>query len=249
MFKLQYLSDLHLENREINWWIDQIIPKAKYLILAGDICPVFDPKLQSFYRWCSNNFDKTIHIPGNHEYWDYRNIKHTMNESEAYMKSLCYHYNIIYGQKKIIKLEEGYPALITCTLWSKLEDHINHSNDFVRIKDLNLKRRNTLFKDHVKFIAKSINKQRIKPIIATHYAPLLYGVQRPEHQGSPETSLYTSDLSSLVDKSMVWVFGHTHHVTDITTPSGSIVTSNAIGNPNEHLPYNKSAIIRIRNIN
>jgi len=244
---IQFVSDVHLESkgRYGAWWDNAIIPQAPYLVLAGDISPVRHNKLPEFYNWCVERFTKVIHVPGNHEYWKVDTYT-TISETETYMRQLCNEYGVIFAQKKIIEFEPEMPKLVCCTLWSKTDSNIGKSNDFFNIKGLNVRSRNTLYYDHLKFIKNSIRNESIPPIVVTHHAPLSQDTQRTEHVGNHNQSLYTNNLDYLVDKSCAWIFGHTHHVCDIRRRKGAIVTSNPIGHIAEKLPYNTSAVLSIK---
>src|SRR6516164_3747796 len=63
--RLQYISDLHLEHRK---QIIKIPAKSRYLSLLGDIGNPFQPLYKEQMKYCSDHFEKTIVIAGNHEY-------------------------------------------------------------------------------------------------------------------------------------------------------------------------------------
>lgn len=241
---IQYISDLHLEGkgRFGSWWEKVIIPKAPYLVLAGDISPISYPDLSNFYYWCIDNFDKTIHIPGNHEYWG----NNTMYETEMNMKTLCTEFGITFAQKDVIELQPNAPKLACCTLWSEVPSNSKGGNDWYMIKDFSHQLRNRIYYDHLNFIEHVIDNEGIPPIIVTHHAPLDVGTQRKEHIGTNSTPFYTNNLDYLIDECTAWIFGHTHHVCDIHRDSGTIVTSNPIGHINEKLPFHKSAVLTVK---
>jgi len=63
---IQIFSDLHIEK----WRAIPVLPvMAKYLFLAGDICPLNDLLFFYFLDYCSNNWEKVFYIPGNHEFY------------------------------------------------------------------------------------------------------------------------------------------------------------------------------------
>ena len=66
--KFQIVSDIHLERlQNLNNFV--IIPKAQYLILAGDICNIekFDIYKRFLQKVCSL-YEKVFLVPGNNEY-------------------------------------------------------------------------------------------------------------------------------------------------------------------------------------
>lgn len=228
--RLQYLSDLHIEYG--NDWVDCIVPSSKYLILAGDIAPAFYSKLPLFYDWCHQNFHLTIHVPGNHEYFGT-----SIGEGDIKLKELCERYDIIYAQKKIVKIEET--RILACTLWTNSN---LMCNDYKHVKYFNTDDRIEIHRDHLSFLKSNIDNEAV---VVTHHAPLIEGSQKPEHIGDRKTSLYCNNLPDLVDSSKAWIYGHTHYVSDLRRDSGVIVTTNPIGNRKEKLPYAKSAILEI----
>lgn len=70
MTRLQIISDLHLEHRDIPvQYEDFITPSADVLALLGDIGSPYDTKLEEFIGWCAQRFKYVVYIPGNHEYY------------------------------------------------------------------------------------------------------------------------------------------------------------------------------------
>ena len=81
--KVKYISDLHLGREYSNLLVLKYIQEhptdgADVLVIAGDLCPILrlknfafcDDVLFKFINWCHNNFQKTIIVPGNHEFYD-----------------------------------------------------------------------------------------------------------------------------------------------------------------------------------
>jgi hypothetical protein len=245
---IQFVSDIHLEYRdEPYWWTQVIIPRSKYLVLAGDIAPATHPFLPYFYLWCKDNFEKVVHVPGNHEYWRHGKNKPSMRESEEIMKDLCRKCGIIYCQKGIIELENtpGFPKIVGCTLWANVPDEYKYNPDFSSIKDFNSRIERGIFNDHKEFIEYALDTIDSPPIIVTHHAPIEKGTQRKEHENSYKSIFYVNKLDHLAERSLAWIFGHTHHVCDIYLPTGAVVTSNPIGAPEEELPFHKVALLLI----
>jgi len=73
---IQYASDLHLEfvkNRDY-MRRQPLLPKGDVLVLAGDIVGNFDiynNGMRDLMDFCTDNFEATYWVPGNHEYYGF----------------------------------------------------------------------------------------------------------------------------------------------------------------------------------
>lgn len=194
---IQFTSDLHLEKICINK-IDRLLPhlirpNAKNCVLAGDICQFTQQdKLKKLLQYCSQNFNKTYYISGNHEY--YNDNKYSMFTLDQSFYNLIEEQGlknkIIFLNNKKVDIENGY-KIIGTTLWSDIptfqeDPDIYNSMKFSSwnykyIYDDNY---NTiepsytkqLFEDNLNFILRSIDEEEFdgnsKLIIASHHPPL-----------------------------------------------------------------------------
>jgi len=113
--KIQYCSDLHLEFKANENFLKQnpIIPLGEILILAGDILPfVLLNKPYTFFDFCSDHFQETYWIPGNHEYYKY---DITLKQNPLFEKIRS---NVYLVNNKTITYKQV--DFICCTLWSKI---------------------------------------------------------------------------------------------------------------------------------
>jgi hypothetical protein len=70
MFRIQYVSDLHLEFYGGKVVFPQHLrPAARYLALAGDIGQPGDREFHAFLDYTSRHWDRVFYVPGNHEYY------------------------------------------------------------------------------------------------------------------------------------------------------------------------------------
>lgn len=72
--KIQYASDLRLDLPENSARVNTpgfMKPAGDVLLLAGDILHLGDPAMERnpLFDWCADNFQETIIVPGNHEYY------------------------------------------------------------------------------------------------------------------------------------------------------------------------------------
>lgn len=247
--RIQYISDIHLDVNGYSNWSDILKPVGDVLVLAGDISSPLHHKLPKFLSWCSNRWDKVVLIPGNHEYYNMKG-KYNMNEVEKKLEDVCQENNVIFAQKSVIPLHPDL-NLLACTLWSDIngaERTVKHRmNDFSMIPDMSIEKWKGIYTDHVNWLTENIDKYDGNVLVATHHAPLLYGTANPFYEGTFGNQAYASDLGYLVEKTKGWIFGHTHHYTDILYPekTGVPVLSNPCGYRHEKTGYNLDSVLEI----
>jgi predicted phosphohydrolase len=220
--RIQYISDLHLDINGFKetHWANLLKPVGDILVLAGDISsPLYD-KLPNFFKWCSERWDKVVFTPGNHEYYNTKG-KYNMSDIEKMLETQCQENGVIFAQKSIIPIRSDL-NLLACTLWSDINgaEHTvrRRMNDFSMIPDLNIEKWKGTYADHVKWLTENIDKYNGDVVVVTHHAPLLYGTANPFYEGTFGNQAYSSNLGHLVRKTKGWIFGHTHHYTDILYP-------------------------------
>lgn len=159
---IQYCSDLHLEFPENKRFLAQnpIIPVGDILVLAGDVIPFskMEPAAD-FFNFCSDNFQETYWIAGNHEYY-HNNLKGRTGQFIEKIRSNVFLVNNYWVQKENVRI-------IFSTLWTKISDekawHIqNGLNDYHLIKDnekrFSTNRTNELFNENLNFIREAVEK-------------------------------------------------------------------------------------------
>ena len=142
--KLQIASDLHLELPKNRVYIKEhlfnnslINPVGDVLVLAGDIA-YLDSKnaghenFKWFWDWCADNFEETIVVPGNHEFYDSYDVA---TLPDGYTKELRPNVHIYYNNVvKVVNTD-----LILSTLWGEIpqiyEKYTEQAvSDFYRIR-------------------------------------------------------------------------------------------------------------------
>jgi predicted MPP superfamily phosphohydrolase len=243
--RIQYISDIHLDINESSNFSNLLKPAGDVLILAGDISSPLYHKLPKFLKWCHEHWDKVILVPGNHEYYNTKG-KYNMIEVEKTLENICQETGIIFAQKSVISLRSDL-HLLACTLWSDINGAEitvrNRMSDFKMIPDMNIEKWKGIYSDHVNWLTENIEKYNGNVVVVTHHAPLLYRTANPFYEGTIGNRAYASDLGYLVKKTKGWIFGHTHHYTDIIYPedakpgSGTPVLSNPSGYFHEDTGY------------
>lgn len=260
MLQLQIMSDLHIEtytaegDQSIPRALDYIIPKAKVLILAGDIGRVHKfSQLSSFLKDLCQHFEYVLYVPGNHEYYKVRdvevkNMEELLNDLHS-LKADIPNLHILDRNSVIIK----DVCIIGCTLWSKADIEIPRF--MLRIKGMNNEKYDYLFERDLAYIKYMINyckEKELKLVIATHYCPTFSVTKRFSDRYQ---SLYMTDLDYLLKKENVhtWICGHIHSNFDFVFDYGGLeqklgtrIVSNQKGKPHDNvITFVKDKVITV----
>lgn len=250
---IQYYSDLHLEFQENRNYLKRFPLKSEgeVLLLAGDIVLFKTMKEHDdFFNYCSDNFEATYWIPGNHEYYhfDLADVKTPLHEK---IKENVFRLN---NQTITYKNVE----VVFSTLWSHIPPHqefiVQRSvNDFNLIKNkgknLTVTDFNALHKNDFEFLkttlAKPTEKQRV---VITHHVPTL--MHYPEqYRNSNINSAFAVELYDFIESSNVayWIYGHHHCNTPEFKIGNTTMLTNQLGyvQNNEHKSFNNAAIINV----
>lgn len=209
--KLQYISDIHLEYRNSY----PIIPKVgDYLALNGDIGSPFKSSYHDFLRHCSDTYERTFLISGNHEYWNNDNIP--MNIIDQMIRDITSKFkNVHYLNKDVVKVDDY--NIIGATLWSNIINKNNTMGDDLYIyNDSNINMTiddyKNIHNDHVSWICKNIKSDN-KTIVLTHHLPT-YELIHPFYRKGGYTKYqdrFASDLDEIIDYPIkAWLCGHSH---------------------------------------
>ncbi len=202
MIKIQYCSDLHLEFKDNARFIEgnPLVPVGEVLILAGDIIPFsLIGKVNWFFDFVSDNFQKAYWIPGNHEYYggDIRDKEFSFIEAVRSNVFLINNQHIILDDTKIIfstlwsyiRPENVFPVR------SRLADfgHIQYNGDRFTPRDFN-----TLHIKSRRFIHNELLGNKIKDqIVVTHHVPTFNNFP-PEFINSNINNAFASELSDII---------------------------------------------------
>lgn len=266
--KLQIVSDLHLEFRPDN--IKFLKPSAPILCLLGDICVCATKEdfatFVAFIAEVSTQYERIIHIPGNHEYY-IQGHKGDRNPS-----------NTIQGvNKKLLKVAQTFPKyvpminsriqlkigkkklhIIGTTLWTHIpEEHAVHlqrsMNDYEYIHILEKKQMrkiraadmNKIHKKSTSFIKRCLTvakKEGISCVLLTHHKPVWDPVDAASKYGHG----YATDLRDIIKSPLRLVaYGHTH-IADRRKINGVSIVSNPRGYPGERTKFNPSFTVTVK---
>lgn len=186
-FRLQYISDLHLEYRQK---MPLVQPKTNYLALLGDIGYPNQKNYQDFLKYCSAFWDQVLLISGNHEYFP---KKYSKQEIDDIILNLASKYHNVHFLNNTGCLLENYLVLGT-TLWSN-----NVDEPWIQ-------------KEHQKSVAWLETRLTSKrnTIVLSHYLPS-YRLIVPKYRQHPRPHRYASVLDHLFRPPLIaWLCGHSH---------------------------------------
>lgn len=210
---IYFVSDLHLEfNISIKKLLDSF-PKAYFLVIAGDICPVYKNKgklLKTFLNMTkeTEKYKHIIFIAGNHEYYG---SQYKKNEVLDILKNIAEETqtHFLQRERKVIDDIE----FIGATMWSRIEDRAMY-----QIADFRcgvFKNKEEYIKEYVfdtNFLRETLEKKAEYPrVVITHHLPSIHLIH-PRFANSLLNSafvterLYTYNLSNV----RYWACGHTH---------------------------------------
>jgi Icc-related predicted phosphoesterase len=251
--KIQYCSDLHLEFTLNTYFLhsNKIIPKADYLILAGDIYP-FSKSTDKviFFDYLSENFNEVYWLAGNHEYY-YSDIVRFHKFKKNKIRS---NVHIVDNEVKSI----NGVNFIFSTLWSKIspnnELHIkSRVSDFFTIsidgEAFRPKHFNQLHDESLGFITDELSKRKSeKNVVITHHVPTLLNYPAA-YKASLINEAFAVELHDLIVKYQpeVWVYGHSHVNTPEFTIGKTKLLTNQLGyvDMQEHETFRLDAFFEI----
>jgi predicted phosphodiesterase len=233
LFRIQYVSDLHLETNHIKNFESVIKPVAPYLALVGDIGHINHFLYEPFLNYVSNNFEKVFYVPGNHEF--YSNSFQPMEEIEFEMKRLTYSFpNVHYMNRKNYKIDELNVGIIGTPLWTP---HFSSKKIYINKKEtLHPQYSNLMHQLDYTYIdeyCRRFARTYTSTVILTHFMPS-YSLIPNKYQNYPRKENFASHSDFLFEHPIkCWIYGHTHIASSkfvrnklaLTNPFGYITQS------------------------
>lgn len=213
-----YLSDIHTEFYPNNDYpfipVINREPDTKYnLLCAGDIGLVTQPEYWRFISRVCDVFDHVYVVHGNHEYYEAPvGIKFSKYYNSYVAK--CEIQNLTVLDNTRVELEDC--VILGTTLWShvprKAHSIVTQTmTDYRKIRGFSVEQNNDLHAKAVKFLEEHLTQPSDKPIVVvTHHAPSFHDTSAPEFTGRWTNYAFATDLTSLVSKANIWIYGHTH---------------------------------------
>ena len=143
-FRIQYISDIHLEMYDKLAFPLILKPNARYLALCGDIGHPRQPIFRSFMDYCSQRWDKVFYVPGNHDYYNKRPKKdwkystpESMDTIDATIRSILAPYrNVHFLNNNVFEFPEHGINILGTPLWTDIPyDKFEAATE--RLRDMN----------------------------------------------------------------------------------------------------------------
>ena len=254
-FRIQYVSDIHLEMYDKVPFPLIVKPAARYLALCGDIGHPRQPIFQNFMEYCSQRWDKVFYVPGNHEYYNKKNIvttrqtkwniPETMAQIEENTRTLLVPYkNIYYLNNAIVELPDENMNILGTTLWTDIP-YEKFSEATLRLNDMNFianftpEKMKSLHVQSSSWLMDALwktNSQGRRAIVLTHHMPSEVLVE-PRYLGDRYGYLFYTEMTMhLANPALaMWICGHSHSCARILYRPGVELYMNARGYPDENI--------------
>jgi predicted phosphohydrolase len=216
------------------------------LILGGDIVPFrIMEQFKDFFNFCSDNFETTYWIPGNHEYY-HSELVNRIGQFKEEIES-----NVFLLNNQAIDRAET--RIILSTLWTPISSEKafyikNGLNDYKLIEDKDSNftpsRSTELFNENLAFIQKSVSSnQQKKCVVVTHHVPTFTDYPK-EYRSSNLNEAFATDLNEYIESSAIdhWIYGHHHRNIPAFKIGNTELLTNQLGyvSQNEHLNFNEA---------
>lgn len=247
----QFISDIHLETRNITDFSQLHQKLANNIILAGDIGNPYSSIYQDYIKYLSNNYKNVFVLSGNHEYHNMSGMRmKTISEIDLYIFQYCCNFsNVFYINKKVCKIRDT--IIIAATLWTIIpnefsQEIMNSVSDYKKVSvnsfsTISSDDVNKLHAQQIKFINLCIKKyenmNNIKSIIVVSHYPPVRNFIPDKFTGCVTNYAYTNNLHYYIKslkKVKYWICGHTH-VSKAVQIGNVKIMSNCLGYPTEYI--------------
>lgn len=262
VFRIQYVSDLHLEFYEKATFPLLVKPCARHLVLAGDIGKPGHPVYDSFLRYVSTNWERVFYVAGNHEYYEKERKRWTSSAPTPFQTR----------HQELLEVTEKYPnvhylhhdrpsfylpkenvVFVGSTLWShiprdKLTEAGVYMNDYNYIPFVDSKSKelrcltpmdtnmfHLLERQRLDAQIRYWQYRGARVCVVSHHMPSTDLVS-PRYKDHPLTCCFASSCEDLMHPAVkVWIYGHTHNSSSGVIKN-TLCVCNARGYPNESVP-------------
>lgn len=228
--RIQYASDLHLEFRG-GPFQSLLTPVAPVLVLAGDVGRPDKPEYRNFLQYCSRNWDHTVVVAGNHEFYNDKAASlwphsppHTMKHRLGMCGTAAAEFPNVYFLQQGRKVIDGV-AFLGATLWTDLSDVKDALTAETRMNDYRV-----ITEDGVRPVtAAATNRwhwsdrswlateiaaaaEEERPVVVvTHHLPSFQLVAARFAGAGRINAAFASNVEELMKPPVrAWIAGHTH---------------------------------------
>lgn len=235
MVTIQILSDLHLEVSK-TYDLFEIVPKAPYLALLGDIGVVEQHKtelLAFLTKQLRGQFSTVFFVPGNHEAYhsSWANTIDILRGFEGEVRRDASLGEFVLLDRAAYYVPNTNVVILGCSLFSMVPPEHEMDvglglNDFYRTKGWDVAAHNQAHRRDLAWLNAQVSELegqcegRKKIVILSHWSPSGsdHRGSEPRHLGSKITSGFSTDLSTEAcftsEMVKIWAFGHTHYNCD-----------------------------------
>lgn len=248
--RIQFASDFHL-----NAWADLpfeklLEPKAKVLVLAGDIGHPDSVRLRSFFKWCSLRWETIFWVPGHHEMTDVWHLKNrSYDDNLAHLRLVVAEYpNIVLLHRDAFVTNDGF-VFLGCPLWARLSSMSEELAEDPVAKSITYK-----YEEDLKWLRDQIRKAELPVVVASHYPPT-YTLFHRNFVGKPTGVPFALETESLLRPPVVaWISGYLHDSVEVHKPymdaegkpGEVLIVSNALGYPDDPVhSFRRDAVLRL----
>lgn len=262
-FRIQFASDLHLEFHDKNQsgsipYGMFLKPVADYLALCGDIGIPEKPALTSFLKWCSDHFRAVFWIPGNHEFYIYKNPQPlSIPEKLSLCEEIARQFpNVHFLHRRSVEIPEWNLRILGCTFWTEI-DPINDSlllhgmNDVRQIflapgKNAMPNDFRRMHEADKAWLSNQLQKAADEDkgcVVLTHHLPT-YKLIHEKYHGHPMNFCFASDQEQMIQSPVRgWLCGHSHTGNSVLV-NGIPCCLNPYGYPGEPgTNYNREKVL------
>jgi hypothetical protein len=230
---LQILSDLHLEISKA-YDIFEIVPRAPYLALLGDIGTVGPHKKEmlDFLTSQLKRLRAVLFVPGNHEAYHstWPETLSSLRGFELDVRADTSLGEFVLLDRAIFRPSGSTTAVLGCSLFSSVPPESRQRvslglNDFFQTgEDWDVDAHNAAHARDLAWLNEQVATLETAEdvdniVVLTHWSPTTdQRAQDPRHAGSAISTAFSTDLSGekcfRSAKVKVWAFGHTHYNCD-----------------------------------
>ena len=195
MFRLQYISDIHLERMTGRPFFNRIIrPVTGTLALAGDIGHPHKHLYPKFIEYCKENWDDVVVVAGNHE------LENGYDKQLTLCKEICSQWpNVHFLHNNSVYLRHLRVNFCGTTLWSKkVKPHLHR--EAISWLDTALSNAEAL---------------QANTVVISHYMPSKL-LTHSRYASYKNVDGFYSELDEMIRWPVrAWISGHSHHQKEV----------------------------------